>query len=491
MQLTDNRLPWPAERVRRWQRSYARRLIVTDAAIILTVAYGSQLLRFGITPAELPITGLTADQLNISYTIVSAIVVAGWLAVLSYFATRDYKFLGTGSTEYRRITNATVGYFGVLAIVGFLIQSPIGRGYILIALPTGLLLLLLGRWGWRQWLHRQRAKGEYGYRAVVMGEREKSVHVSREMAREPNVGIALVGAVTAHGTTSQDLESGVPVLGNYGSVLDVIDETGADMVILTGADTITPVQMRRLGWDLEGRSVSLIVAPALTDVAGPRIHARPVAGLPLIQVDYPVFEGRKYVAKRAFDVLGSILLIVLASPVLLAVAIAVKVSSPGSVFYTQERVGLRGEPFRMFKFRSMVQGAHDQLQTLLDAQGTSDKPLFKINDDPRITRVGKFIRRYSIDELPQLFNVLIGTMSLVGPRPQHDAEVALYDDAAHRRHFMKPGITGLWQVSGRSDLDWDDAVRLDLYYVENWSMTGDIVILYRTVRAVAKADGAY
>ena len=184
------------------------------------------------------------------------------------------------------------------------------------------------------------------------------------------------------------------------------------------------------------------------------------------------------------------MLIALGSPIMLAVAIAVKMSSPGPIFYWQERIGLRGQPFHMFKFRSMVQGADDQLQSLLDAQGTADRPLFKVINDPRITPVGRFIRRYSLDELPQFFNVLRGEMSLVGPRPQRESEVALYDAVAHRRLFMKPGISGLWQVSGRSDLDWDDAIRLDLYYVENWSMAGDVAILWRTISTVVAARGA-
>jgi len=236
--------------------------------------------------------------------------------------------------------------------------------------------------------------------------------------------------------------------------------------------------------------VELIVAPALTDVAGPRIHSRPVAGLPLIHVEYPTLEGPKRFTKRLFDIAGSSLIILIALVPLIVVAIAIKVTSPGDLIYKQERIGRGGRPFGMLKFRSMVADADDQLESLLDAQGTSDTPLFKVINDPRITPIGKFIRKYSIDEFPQLFNVLVGQMSLVGPRPQRAAEVALYDDAAHRRLIMKPGMSGLWQVSGRSDLSWEDAIRLDLYYVENWSMTADVMILFRTVRAVARPVGA-
>jgi lipopolysaccharide/colanic/teichoic acid biosynthesis glycosyltransferase len=174
----------------------------------------------------------------------------------------------------------------------------------------------------------------------------------------------------------------------------------------------------------------------------------------------------------------------LLSPVLLVVALTVKLTSPGPIFYRQERIGRGGKPFGMIKFRSMIVNADAQLATLLEQQGTSDKPLFKVTDDPRITPVGRFIRKYSIDELPQLFNVFLGEMSLVGPRPQRPAEVALYDDIAHRRLRVKPGMSGLWQVSGRSALSWEDALRLDLYYVENWSLASDIIILFRTFKAV-------
>lgn len=476
--------------VARWRRSYATRLFLTDLVIVIVVVYGSQLIRFGTRAAELRIPRARMQDFTVSYTLVSLVLVIAWVISLELFGTRDHKIIGSGSLEYKRIADATLRTFGLLAIVAFLLQSQVGRGYLLIALPAGLVLLLVARWSWRQWLNRKRAAGGYLHRALLMGERVKSEHVAQQMKRDGGSGIHIIGAVTEYGTTSRQLCPGIPVLGDYANVLDVIEAAGADTVILTGADTIEPQHMRQLGWDLEARSISLIVAPALTDVAGPRIHARPVAGLPLIHVNYPAFEGRKRVSKRLFDILGSAALIVLSIPLMAAVAVAVKLSSPGPVFYSQERVGLRGKPFPMLKFRSMVEGADDHLQSLLDAQGTSDRPLFKINDDPRITSLGRFMRRYSLDELPQFFNVLRGEMSLVGPRPQRAAEVALYDDAARRRLFMKPGITGLWQISGRSDLEWEDAIRLDLYYVENWSMAGDVIVLWRTVRAVLRASGA-
>ncbi len=480
----------PAEVVEVWQRAYVRRLLVTDLLVILFAVYGSQFIRFGTSGTSLRIPGVgeRADVL-ISYAVVSALLAAGWFASLALFGTRDRTVVGAGTSEYRRILDATLRVFAVLAIGAFLLRSEVGRAYVLVAFPLGLALLILGRWVWRKWLLRQRMQGRFLHRAILMGERQKSAHVADQIARDGISGIQIVGAITEHGE-SRELAPGIPVLGDYDSLDRALDEARADTVVFTGADTIDPRGMRELGWRLETTSTSLVVAPALTDVAGPRIHARPVAGLPLIQVDYPEFSGRKYAAKRAFDLVVAAVALVLLSPLLLLIAFSVRRDSPGPAIFSQERIGLNGEPFRMFKFRSMVVDAESQLPTLLD-RTDGNGVLFKMRTDPRVTRIGAVLRRYSLDELPQLVNVLRGEMSLVGPRPPLASEVQQYDEWALRRLLVRPGITGLWQTQGRSDLTWDDSVRLDLYYVENWSLTGDIIILYRTARAVVRAQGAY
>jgi exopolysaccharide biosynthesis polyprenyl glycosylphosphotransferase len=268
-----------------------------------------------------------------------------------------------------------------------------------------------------------------------------------------------------------------------------VEATAADSVAISGAD-VDPPTLRQLGWTLTARDIGMFMAPALTDVAGPRIHMQPLAGLPLIHVTTPNLEGTKAVAKRGFDVLASLALIIVLAVPMCVVALLVKLDSPGAAMFRQTRIGRSGEVFSMLKFRSMVVDAERQLAQLADLnQGNG--VLFKLKDDPRVTRIGRFIRRYSIDELPQLFNVLKGDMSLVGPRPPLPVEVETYDDFAHRRLLVKPGLTGPWQVSGRSDLSWDDSIRLDLYYVENWSMFQDMIYLLRTARAVLGKDGAY
>ncbi|PPG55682.1 UDP-phosphate galactose phosphotransferase [Rathayibacter sp. AY2B7] len=247
-----------------------------------------------------------------------------------------------------------------------------------------------------------------------------------------------------------------------------------------------------MSWTLEPGREHLVVAPSLTDIGGPRIHTRPVAGLPLIHVETPRFDGRQRFAKRLFDILASTMLIILSAPVLVVVAVLVKVTSPGPVLFRQERIGLNGATFEMLKFRSMVVDAEARLAALASQQrAEGNSILFKMAKDPRVTRVGAILRRFSLDELPQFLNVFRGDMSLIGPRPPLAREVEQYEEHVHRRFLMKPGITGLWQVSGRSNLSWEDTVRLDLYYVENWSMTGDIVILFKTARAVLARDGAY
>ena len=481
----------PAATVAGWQRDYVRRLVVTDLVVILVSVYGSQLLRFGTTDAMLRVPAQDPEPTAIvSYTVVSAIFTLVWFFSLALFATRDRTIVGAGTTEYRRIADATIRVFAVFAVAAFLLQTDLGRAYFLAALPLGLTLLILSRWVWRKWLLRQRATGAYSHRAILMGERQKSMHVAQQIARDGTSGIVIVGAITERGTVDHELCDGIPVVGDYASLTRALDEARADTVIFTGADTIDPRGMREIGWELETTSTNLIVAPALTDVAGPRIHARPVAGLPLIQVDYPEFEGRKYAAKRAFDLIVSFLALVVLSPLLIVIAIMVRRDSPGPALFHQERVGLNGKRFSMLKYRSMVVDAESQLPSLLD-NTDGNGVLFKLRSDPRVTRIGAALRRHSLDELPQLLNVLRGDMSLVGPRPPLASEVERYDEWARRRLLVRPGLTGLWQTQGRSDLSWEDSVRLDLYYVENWSLTGDIIILYRTVRSVARAEGAY
>jgi exopolysaccharide biosynthesis polyprenyl glycosylphosphotransferase len=291
-------------------------------------------------------------------------------------------------------------------------------------------------------------------------------------------------------TSQRERIEGVPVLGRPADVLTVLQVARADAVVLTAWSDVGQEELRRLSWDLEGTGVQLLVAPRLTEVATPRLHIRTVGGMPLLDVQEPEFTGVRRAVKTALDYgLATFALIVLA-PVLAAAAVAVKVTSPGPVLFRQERVGRHGKHFVMHKFRSMYVDAEQRLAQL-EHLNEGGGPLFKLRDDPRVTPVGRFIRRYSLDELPQLFDVLLGRMSMVGPRPPLPSEVAQYEDDVRRRLLVKPGLTGLWQVSGRSDLSWEESVRLDLSYVENWFLGLDLSIIARTVSAVLARHGAY
>jgi exopolysaccharide biosynthesis polyprenyl glycosylphosphotransferase len=283
---------------------------------------------------------------------------------------------------------------------------------------------------------------------------------------------------------------GLPVLGTLDQVLDVVRDHQVDTVAVLPSPELDGPALRRLGWELEKTEAELLLAPAVTDIAGPRVRIRPICGLPLLHVERPELRGVRRIAKATFDRTVAALGIVVMFPVLIGLGLAVALTSRGGVIYRQERVGRDGQTFGMLKFRSMVAGADRMVETLR-ADSDGNGVLFKMKGDPRVTPVGRVLRRYSLDELPQLFNVLRGDMSLVGPRPPLPSEVERYGFDMHRRFLVKPGITGLWQVSGRSDLSWDDSVRIDVRYVENWSLAFDFMILWKTFGAVCRGSGAY
>lgn len=476
-----------SSRAGRWQKGYAQRLAVTDTLIVIATVFGAQLLRFGQSSADLYIPGVTGAGFDLAYTFVSTLVAVGWLVALRMHGTRHEKRVGSGWEEYRRVLDASLRVFGAVAIIAFLLSVEVARGYLLLAMPLGLVLLVASRWSWRQWLGRQRAQGRFLARAVLVGEHEKTLHVAQELARDRTAGIVVTGAITEQ--PGGMLMPGVPLIGSLDDILGGVARVDADSVVYSGSDLISPAKLRQFGWDLQSRDIDLVVAAALTDVAGPRIHAQPVAGLSLIHVDSPEFTGARYVTKRAFDIVVSSLALLVLSPVLAIVALMVRTDGGPALFH-QSRVGLDGRAFTMFKFRSMVVDAEARLPELLTGSDGNGM-LFKMRQDPRVTRLGTVLRRLSLDELPQLLNVLRGDMSLVGPRPPLRSEVDMYEHWAHRRMLVKPGLTGLWQVSGRSDLSWEDSIRLDLYYVENWSLASDMVIMWRTFRAVLQRHGAY
>ncbi len=486
--VSPGKQAWRVRRLtsrRVWEHQYIDRLRVTDVLVVVAAVALAQLIRFG----ELQTTAM------LSYTGVSVGLAGLWISFLAIFRTRSTRVIGNGAEEYRRIVSATFRLFGVIAILSLLFKIDIARLYLAIAFPVGLLGLLVSRWVWRKGVAAKRSKGKYQTAVLIVGSRTAAVSMAKQFERSPAAGYSVVGICLPGFEAKRDaaIIEGyeIPVLGDEHSVIEAIEASGADTVAVTATEHLGTKGIRKMVWDLEKKNVDLVVAPGVVDVAGPRLVMRPVAGFPLIHVEKPQYNGATRFSKTAFDFVFSIVVLTLISPILLATAVAVKATSRGPVFYKSERMGIDGKPFPMIKFRSMIQNADKQVDTLLAQNESSGGVLFKMREDPRVTKVGRFMRKFSIDELPQFLNVLRREMSVVGPRPPLRREVETYDGEVRRRLLVKPGITGLWQVSGRSDLSWEETVRLDLSYVENWSMVGDLLIIAKTVKAVVGSDGAY
>ncbi|MBD7996093.1 sugar transferase [Arthrobacter sp. Sa2CUA1] len=470
-----------------WNRRYVRILTVTDALVVCGAVLAGNVARFGLEPAELRVGPFDAP-----YLLLSAVICLAWMLALHIYRSRDERIVGMGPDEYKRTINAAFAVTAGLAFAVVVFQLEIARGYIAFILPIGTAGLLCSRWLLRQWLQRQRQRGKYLARVLVLGRPRDVRYVVQQIGSKSRAAYNVVG-VALTGKPRSWLDVGgaqLPVVSDEHSVVDAVARVRADAVIVAGPTKGGSRYVQELGWKLEESATQLILTTGLTNVAGPRIHARPVEGLPLMYVELPQYTGGKHVIKRGLDILlsGTALLVLI--PVLALLAILVRRDSPGPAIFRQERVGRGGGTFEMLKFRSMVESAEDDLAGLLD-RNEGAGVLFKMQQDPRVTRVGRWMRKYSLDELPQLWNVFLGHMSLVGPRPPLPREVAQYGDRVHRRLYIKPGLTGMWQINGRSELNWKDGVRLDLYYVENWSLAGDLIILWRTVKMLHRPVGAY
>jgi len=452
-------------------------------AIIAGILLG-QLLRFGDLN--------TVDSLpqHMSYTTIANGLIPAWLATLALCGTYVRRHLEVGTEEYRRVFGAAVRFVGVLATLALVFKIDVARGFIAVAVPVATVMALGGRYIARHWLHRQRSRlGSCMKRTLVVGSNESVAILVRALHGAPFVGYGSVAACTAQGNGTIDVDGEtISVVASIDGVLDAAYRTGADAIVVAD-DAMSDDGLPALAWQIEGTGIELLVAPAATDVAGPRISIRPVEGLPLMYVDEPELSGIRRLAKTTFDRTVAAVWLVALLPVLVGIGVAVRLTSRGPALFRQVRVGLGGRHFVLWKFRTMTVDAEERLADLLHLN-EHDGILFKITDDPRTTRLGRVLRRWSVDELPQLWNVFRGDMSIVGPRPPLPNEVERYDDNVKRRLLVKPGLTGLWQVSGRAQLPWDEAVRLDLYYVENWSPALDAIILAKTFAAVLRRHGA-
>jgi len=414
-----------------------------------------------------------------------------WVTTLLLFGAYSVKSIGTGSDEFRKVLNAGFGLTAAIAILSYAVNIELSRGYLLLAMPTLTGADLCARLAQRKRLHRRRARGECMSTVLAVGPELAVADLVTELRRGTYHGLSVVAACVAGETTSKAV-AGIPVLGGLAveDVVGAVRRSGADTVAVLSSSELDSVTLRQIAWGLEKTGTDLCVAPALLDVAGPRTTIRPIAGLTLLHVDHPQLSGPRQVLKDLFDRSAAAAALVLLSPLMVALGAAIKLSDPGPALFTQTRVGKDGRTFKIYKFRTMVVDAEKLLAELRE-KNDNDGAKFKMRRDPRVTAVGAQLRKWSLDELPQLFNIVLGEMSLVGPRPALPDETARYAAHVHRRLAVRPGLTGLWQVSGRSDLTWEESVRLDLRYVENWSFALDLQILWKTFSVIFRGAGAY
>jgi len=473
-------------RVSRWHRPYTAILLFLDFAAAVfasfTAIHTFDQARAGFYNAKNDPTWF--------FTVAFVLLPLGWVVILWGNRAYDRRYLGLGPDEFKRVIRAGVAVAATVSFLAFATKTDLSRYTVGTALLGALLLILLGRILARFVLHVIRRNiGQGGHRMVLVGTLPECLEVYTAVTRNPAAGLVPVAIHLTDGyAASRGIRTPVPVYAGR-DVLALVREVGGDTIAVCGSASAEPGELRRLAWQLEGSGVDLVVAPQLTDIAGPRVHIRPIEGLPLLHVEEPTLSGPALLAKNLMDRVAAALGLLLLIPVFVAIAIAIKISDPGPVFFRQPRVGHEGRTFRVWKFRTMYVDAEERLASLVD-QNETDGMLFKIKQDPRVFPVGRFLRASSLDELPQLINVLRGEMSLVGPRPLPADDGDFLGDV-RRRLLVRPGMTGLWQVSGRSDLSWDEAVRLDLYYVDNWSLAYDLSILWRTVGVVLARKGAY
>lgn len=465
----------------RWYASAPQATVLLTDWISATVAAGAALLgRFGF--------GYFRDATPEVPTWLVFLLPLLWLVALAIFGGYATQHLQAGAVENQRVLLATLLFAGATGVTCYLLQYDLSRGFFVLLFATGLSLMLTLRLIRRRLLRRLRAKGFLQSPVILAGSPTHIDEVDRVLAREPWLGYRVIGAVTP--ARIEQTPGGVKVLSSVGGVVDLVKKADVHAVIFAEGSFPDSQHFKRMAWEMEEQDTHMIVVPGVTDICASRLKPRPVGGLPLVHVDRPQALAAARWSKRLFDIVGSTLLILASAPIVAVVALLIKMEDGGPIFFKQVRVGRAGERFDCYKIRSMVVDAEARKQALQN-QNEGAGVLFKMARDPRITRVGGVIRRFSIDELPQFWNVLRGDMSLVGPRPNLPSEVAQYDRDAERRLDVRPGLTGLWQVSGRSDLSWDESIRLDTYYVDNWSLLEDISIMMRTARAVFGSRGAY
>ena len=458
-------------------RNYVRQVAIADFSAAVVAAIAAVGVRFGVSP-------------NSRYLVLSLVLPLLWTLTLRVFGAYEWRFLGTGPDEFRRVLNAGLSLTGALALISYAVNNELSRLYLVISMQVIVVLDMVVRMGLRKRLHRLRQKGLCMSTVVAVGHESAVSQLICELRREPHHGLQVIAACLA-GEPGTDKVAGVPVVGDLEDTASVVRNLNAGTVAVLSCPEMDGVKLRALAWELEKTGTDLCVAPALLDVAGPRTTVRPTAGMTLLHVDHPQLSGPRQVVKDLFDRCAAAFGLFALAPLMLAIAAMIKLSDNGPALFTQTRVGKGGETFKIYKFRTMVVNAEALLTEVREENESVGGVLFKIRRDPRITAIGAKLRKSSLDELPQLINVLKGEMSLVGPRPALPEEAAKYADHVRRRLVVKPGLTGMWQVNGRSELSWDESVRMDLRYVENWSFALDMQILWKTISVMLHGSGAY
>lgn len=456
--------------------------VLLDSTLILGAFFAANELRY--------LLGFLDDRARLDAVLVAArpLGVVIWVLVIAAFGGYSTREFGAGTEAYRRVLNASLGVVAVAALALYLTQTVVSRAFFILLFTIGVPLVLTGRFVGRRGLHWCHRHGYGTKRVLLAGRADQVAELAQVLTRERWLGLTPIGTVDPDASSPEDGEEPRP--GTAESLLRRAQEQDVDLVLFTSGSVPSSTDFRRFVWQFEGCHTQLAVVPSLVDVAADRIRTRPVAGMPIVYVEDPRSGGARSSGKRLFDLVLAGLALLVFSPLMLATAAAVRLADGGPVLFRQERVGRDGHRFTMLKFRSMTVDAEDRLALLRGGYETSSM-MFKLPGDPRVTHVGAFIRRFSIDELPQLVNVVRGEMSLIGPRPPLPCEASRYTDDEWRRMRVRPGLTGLWQVSGRSDLSWEETIRLDLYYIDNWSIVQDVAILVRTLHAVLSSRGAY
>ncbi|MGW2522446.1 exopolysaccharide biosynthesis polyprenyl glycosylphosphotransferase [Streptomyces sp. NPDC001617] len=463
----------PQARRRRGERKYRIVLLVADglaavaAAFLIHAAYGRWAVALVLPPT--------------------------WIVAMLAHRSYDRSTLGLGTEEYRRVLRGAVALPALAAVVHWLFAHDSGllHDMIMAAVPAAAIAVPL-RYTLRRRLHRRWARNRDRSATLLVGPSSGIVDMVSVLRRGGAQELQAAGVCLSDPENATEIRRlGLPVLGGVGGMNDVVRALGISTVVVLPAPEFDASVLRRMSWTAAVQGVDFLLAPVLTDVSAARLAVRTTNGVPLVRIHPPNLSRFSRLPKELLDrSLAALLLALLAVPLLL-IALIVRLDSSGPALFRQQRVGRYGDHFTMLKFRTMRPDSEALRAELEHLNQNSDGLLFKVKEDPRITRFGSFLRRSSLDELPQLINVVMGQMSLVGPRPPLPQEVEEYTPDIKRRLLVKPGLTGLWQVSGRSDLPWDEAVRLDLGYVDNWSMSLDLSILVRTGSAVVRGTGAY